>query len=256
MEVCQSWAQVKAISSAKLLPLQYCESVGSYRVWCQEGQVLYGCHISKEDTPSEDQADFETNYKSNCNRPIEPKAPDGKTIVRAESRPTNTTVYFTCYGDTGYAGDSDFGIGTGEFLGWDAGVDTDFVALDSNFKQKKITFHFGESTWIKEGSLYFFNAKKGTRLDFYTMCPPGGYYLNNAGEIRQASNWTYIDHFVIGHHMQGDCPMGDELNTECCSMEVPFYMFHQIWITVPTTDVESNGYVLLEMYRARTMIVD
>ena len=256
MNVNLPWTEFKNIVNSKVLSMQYSTKNNYYVIWAGENGTIYECEVAIE-TPTpdgSDQKDFEDNYKGTCNRPMHPVTADGKSYTRAESRPLDTTTYFTMQGDYGYAGDSDFAIGGGTVLEWDAGADQDFQAIDSNFKRKVITFTFGDSVWVKEGAIYFHNAAKGSYLDFYSFCPPGGYYLGNDGSVKQAADHTLIDHFVIHHKFQGTCQMGDELNTECCSDEIPYYIYHQLWITVPISDEQSNGYVCLELYRARTVI--
>jgi hypothetical protein len=238
MEVCQSWSQLKSVIASKLLVVQYCESDGGYRVWCQEGDVLYGCFISKEDEKSDDQIDFETNYKDGANKPIAPKTADGKTYVRAESRPLNMTTCFTGRGDSATV------VGGGTMLMWNAATDTDFVAVDSNFKRKVIDFGFRDEVCLKEGSIYFFETSWYGELQLWSYLPAA--YSPTGHDL-------FMDNFVVSLFFSGDCPMGDELNTECASGEIPPYIRHQIWITLPTEDVKSRGYVNLEVYRSKTV---
>ena len=87
------------------------------------------------------------------------------------------------------------------------------------------------------------------------MCPAGQYYVDNNKVPVQASVDTPIVHYVIRHPLQGTVPMGDELNTETCSDELPNNYKFWVEVTVPEADVISNGVISLELYRRRTTIL-
>ena len=76
-----------------------------------------------------------------------PLSPDGKEVVRAESRPEDTTTCFTGIGDSAE------GIGDGKEFSWDFSNDDDIVEAPSGMKRKRIEFKFLDSVWIKEGTL-------------------------------------------------------------------------------------------------------
>jgi hypothetical protein len=50
--------------------------------------------------------------------------------------------------------------------------------------------------------------------------------------------------------------MGDEINTETCSQEMPSYLRYVLWVTVPEADTSSYGYMEMEIYRKRTVDLD
>lgn len=178
-----------------------------------------------------------------------PKSDDGKDIVRAESRPLNTTTIFVGKADN-------TGIGDGKELKWDfSNADDDISTPPSNCKQKRLEFKFLDDIYVKEGTIYFHNTKKGSYIDLYVVCPNGQYYYDNNGDLQQATEDTIVSHYVIHSFIQGDCPMGDELNTESCSSKIPSNYKFWLDITVPDTDSSSNGYVNLELYRERTVIL-
>jgi len=178
-----------------------------------------------------------------------PKDEDGKDIVRAESRPLGWITYFTC------AGDSETNIGDGKVLAWDFANTDDEIDAPPNFRRKRIVFGFLDDVRIKDGAIYFFGAQKGSYGDLYVVCPAGATYLNNDGSPAVATEDTIVNHYVNHHLFQGDCPMGDELNTESCSPVIPSSYRFWLEITVPNTDASSNGYVSLELYRKRTVIL-
>lgn len=184
-----------------------------------------------------------------------PHDTEGKPFVRAESRPLNCTTYFTTAGDKL---DTPQAIGDGMRLEWDA-ADEEYPWVEdtqAGVKRLTVDIQFLDSVWIKEGTVYWMDAAKDNYLDMYIVCPNGGYYMY-LGEIRQntTGNDLIVEHYVNKHPIQGDCPMGDEMNTETCSQEMPSYLKVRMIMTTPITDVTSHGYVELEMFRKRTVIL-
>ncbi len=85
----------------------------------------------------------------------------------------------------------------------------------------------------------------------------GGYY-SHQGVISQndTSDYIIIDHFVVQKGLLGTVAMGDELNTETCTEDdIPSYM--EFWFEVDTlaADNTSSGWVELEIYRQKTVII-
>jgi len=234
-----TWSEFKSVCDDKSLFMQYNTIGNDYNLWAQDGIVLYTSAIRKTIPANTDQEDFEDNYKDDCNQVLTPKTNDGKSYVRAESRPLNMTTCFTCRGDSSTV------IGGGTKLMWDAtnGGDT-FVSNGDGTKTLKIDFGFNDEVCIKEGAIYFFDTEWYGELEMWTYIP---------ASIHPSGNDTYIDKFVISHFFKGDCPMGDELNTECASAEIPSYIRHQLWITLQSTDTTSRGFVSLEVYREGTV---
>lgn len=203
------------------------------------------------------------------NAPLEethPETPDGVPIVRSDSRPLGTEVYFTMCGDS-------TGIGTGVAFVWDfSNDDNEFV--DSNFvppgfKAKKLTANFKCPIWMKDGTMYFFDAPWGQSISMFVGVPAGNYYPNPAGNIpasalgltsggmySYATEDTPYSSYVMQHRMYGSCPMGDELNAEGASI----YPIPVGWnlcglIVTPESDNVSKGYASLEMYRCHTVLL-
>lgn len=195
-----------------------------------------------------------------------PQTPDGVPIVRADSRPLNTEVYFTMCGDS-------TGIGDGPMIAWDFSNNdweyTDPLWVPSGYKAKKITIQFNCPVWMKDGTMYFFDAPWGQSISMFVGIPAGSYYPNTAGTIPASAlglntgkMYAYTDEdipyqsYVMRHMMYGSCPMGDELNAEGASL-YPIPVGWRICgiITTPESDNTSKGYASLEMYRCHTMLL-
>lgn len=258
MEINLTWSDLKQLLITKILNLQYVEDSIKYKIFVIDNGIVYITKIWKncnnvsglnETQNNLDKVDFETNYKTIANKPITPKSKDGKTIIRAESRPLNTTTCFTGKGD------SDTDIGKGSELRWDFSNSDGDISAPSGYKRKRIEFKFLDEIYVKEGAVYFFDTQTGSYLDLYIVCPQGQYYYDNNGDLKQASEDTPIAHYVISHWMIGDCPMGDELNTEVCSKKIPNNYKFWLEITVPDPDSTCKGHISLELYRKRTIVL-
>lgn len=254
MNIELKWSDFKSLNTTKSLHIQYVDIGKFYRIWTQEDGVFYVTEVYKESETAptgSDQKDFEDNYKTDANQPTTPKDVDGKQYIRAESRPLDKTTYFTC------AGDSTTEIGNGKKLCWDfSNTDDDNTDdVPTGYKKKRIEFKFLDAFNIKEGAIYFQNAKQGTYIELSVVCPSGSYYLNNNGTPALASEDTQIDKFVNNHFIYGNCNLGDELNTEASSSEIPAH--YKLWVEVftLTTDNDSFGHVSLEIYRNRTRVL-
>ena len=180
-----------------------------------------------------------------------PLSDDNKEMIRTESRPIGTTTWFTGAGDV--AGD----IGGGKELAWDFSNDDDIIAMPSgeSGKRKRLEFSFIDYIHVKDGKIYFHNAIKDSYIEFHVVCPDGQYYYDNNNNLQQADGDTIISTYVNKQRFQGTCPMGDELVAEVCSGQIPSYYKFWIDVTVPSSDNSSNGYVRLEVYRTRTVIL-
>lgn len=255
-----SWSDLKNLSNIKHIPLQYCETPTKYEIFIIEEGQKYFTEIFKitstvkgidEEQNISDREDFEDNYKNLANTPSKPRSEDSKEIVRAESRPLDCTTVFTSRGD------SDTEIGEGKILSWDFSNDDDIVEMPSGsgMKRKRIEFKFLDDIYLKDGAVYFFNTKKGSYGDVYVVCPAGQYYLKNDGTPAIATEDTIVAYYMVHMMIQGDCPMGDEFNTEACSEKLPKNYKFRIDITVPEDDNNSNGYINLEIFRKRTVIL-
>jgi len=244
-----SWTDFKAQMDAKgiLRSIQYESLPEDYHIWCVENGDRYEAFIDTS-TTNADRTDFEDNYKSTSNAALHPADSEGKTFVRSEGRPLNYTTAFVCIGDN-------TGIGDGTKMCWDFSNSDDEITAPANHKRKRVEFKFLDAILLKDGTIYFHNAPKGCYFDFYVVCPNGQYYIKNDGTPALATADTPIAHFASSLFMQGDCPMGDELNTETVSSEIGSNYKFWIEVTTPDTDSTSNGYISLEIYRKRTAVL-
>jgi hypothetical protein len=184
---------------------------------------------------------------------------EGRWYVRADSRPKKWDICFTGAGDD----IQNNGIASGKEFSWDFSNNDDLdPSPPSGYKRKIIQFQFMDDIKIKEGTVYFYDIPKGCYMDFYIVCPPGGYYgrkyldENNDLQIQiaQATEYIKFARWIAHYRITGSAPMGDELNTEAADEDlVPSYMLWQIEITTPDTDSSSYGHFILEIYRARTV---
>ncbi|RKZ36307.1 MAG: hypothetical protein DRQ49_18145 [Gammaproteobacteria bacterium] len=255
MDIELTWEDFKILKTKKRAVMQFYVNNNKYMIWFNEGDAKYFCkiRITYPAIDGSDQKDFEDNYKDNCNLPIEEKNNEYRKIIMTTSRPSKSTTYFTSSGDKITEPQE---IGAGKSFFYDFSNLEDEVSAPAGCKRKQIDFQFIDSTWIKEGTIYFHGAKKGSYVDLFVVCPGGEYYIANDGTPTLATGDTVVEHFCNKLFIQGDCPMGDELNTESCSQEIPSTYKYRIEITVPDSDTDSNGYCNLELYRKRTVILE
>jgi hypothetical protein len=203
-----------------------------------------------------------------------PKMEDGRPIVRSDTRPLDTSTYFTM------AGDSASGIGDGVELRWDFSdpsytVISGAATLSNGFEipegYKAIVFdlYFLDPVYFKDGTIYHFDSPWGQYCCMDINVPAGGYYPNDYGNIpasalglsgSQMYSYTATDQiyyrYVNMHYMYGDCPMGDELNAEGCMVDaLPVGWFVRGIIITPNSDNVSKGFAEYEMYRSRSIIL-
>jgi hypothetical protein len=195
-----------------------------------------------------------------------PVMPDGRPLVRADTRPIGTQTYFTCCGDDSTS------IGGGICLRWDFSNDDDEYEgpeVPSGFKAKQLLLTFKCPVYLKDGSIYFFDAPWGQFMEMDIMVPSGGYYPNPAGAIpaaalglpgndmyAQASGNVVYQTYVKQHYCFGSCPMGDELNAEGCAVEaLPIGWYLRGLIITPNSDTTSKGFASMEMYRCHSVLL-
>ena len=196
-----------------------------------------------------------------------PHMNDGRPIVRSDTRPIGTQTYFSCRGD------SATGIGDGESLKWDFSDSTSNIytgpEVPSGYKAKEYLLSFNCPVYLKDGSIYFFDAPWGQVMHMDIVVPDNAYYPNPAGVIpasslglpgngkySQADGNTIYQSYVHSHYVYGDCPMGDELNAEGCAVDaLPIGWFLRGLIITPESDNISKGYASMEMYRCHSTIL-
>lgn len=98
-----SWSDFKSKVSAKSLLPQYTEWLDRYDIFAVEDNVAWEYTLPKDG--SSDQTDFETNYKSTYNQPLEIKSAAGRPVrVSASPQPLNTVEHWKGYQITVPAG--------------------------------------------------------------------------------------------------------------------------------------------------------
>jgi hypothetical protein len=190
---------------------------------------------------------------------------DGRPIVRADSRPLETETYFTMAGDTAS------GVGEGAAMRWNMDDDDDWEDIGDGILCKTFEITFNNEIYLKDGSIYFFNAPWGSYVDFYIVVPAGGYYPNPYGSIPASAlgqpgggMWEYASAdvlyqcYVNRHYMNGDCPMGDELNAEGAAINglpVGWKLLGHVHAPATASGTGFKGYASVECYRERTVVL-
>ena len=200
-----------------------------------------------------------------------PHMPDGRPLIRSDTRPLNTQTFFSSSGDL-IDISGNITISGGKELRWDFSNDDDSYTGDevpTGFKAKEMKVSFSCPVFLKDGTIYFFNAPWGSYAKMDIMVPTGHYYPNPSGGIpasalglpgnkmyAQASEDTVIYSYVGKHFLYGDCPMGDELNAEGATVDaLPIGWYLRGLIITPESDNTSKGFSSLEMYRCHTAIL-
>lgn len=194
-----------------------------------------------------------------------PTMSDGRPLVRADTRPLDTETYFTMAGDTAS------GVGDGAPMRWNMDEDDDWFDVGDGYKKKIFKLTFNHEIYLKDGSIYFFNAPWGAYVDFYITVPAGGYYPNEYGSIPAAAlgqpgdgMWSaaatdiLYQCYVNRHYMNGDCPMGDELNAEGAAINglpVGWYLMGHIHAPATASGTGFKGYASIECYREKTIVL-
>lgn len=204
---------------------------------------------------------------------VNPTSPDGKEIIRSDTRPIGTQTYFTCVGDTVD------GIGTGRDLSWDFSSNEDVYdsaliengpTVVSGYKAKRFDVWFNDPAYLKDGAIYFENAPFSSHISMYITVPSGNFYPNASGTYTAemlgltgnqmyayATNDVLYASYVMKHGMIGDCTMGDELNAEGCQIDpIPAGWYVTGVVVAPELGSDSfRGFGSLEMYRKHTVIL-
>jgi len=222
------------------------QTTSSYYLTIIANNIVFSCELNKD--ASVETVDYETNYHGTAKTSVFNNA-NGKMGVVSSSRPPNTKTCFTMRGD------SETTIGEGQLAAWDFSNNYNDVTAYPGRKKKHVDISFKEEVWIKEGCVYFHNAKKTTFCNMDIICPVGGYIKLPSGEIVGPMPVEQnVSRYVLHHLIQGTCPMGDELNTEEAQENaLPVGYLIRLEIDAPDTDNDSNGYVSFELYRKETI---
>lgn len=197
-----------------------------------------------------------------------PRMPDGRPIVRADTRPLSTMCYFTGRGDDSTS------ICHGQALRWDfSNSENDYTGpeVPSGYIAKQLLISFHCPVYLKDGTMYFFNAPWGAMVRMEIAVPPNHYYPNPKGNIPAAALGLMGDDrmfsysgddivpyqvYVACHYMYGDCPMGDEFNAEGAAVDaLPPGWYIRALILCPEGSTTFKGFGNLEMYRCHTLLL-
>lgn len=185
---------------------------------------------------------------------------DGRWIVRADSRRVGYDLYFTGAGDRF----DTMEIGGGTQFRFDFNNPTDYPlvteGVPTGYKRIRVDWQFNDSLYLKEGTLFNYNAPMGSYVDLKFVCPAGYPYerkiygtdVTDNINIAYATEDTVAAVMVMKYFIEGSVPMGDELNTEACTdTAIPSYMIWRFEITIPevTGWQDCHGHWSLEIYR-------
>jgi hypothetical protein len=205
---------------------------------------------------------------------VPPTMPDGRPLVRADTRPLDTRTYFTMSGDNMQSNT----LGNGKVLMWDFSNNDDIYdqsitengpTVCSGFKAKRVDLQFLDPVYVKDGTLYFFDAPWGSYSNMYIIVPSGNYYPKEDGPIpaaalgldgvqryAYATKDVFYSCYVNRHYMYTSCPMGDELNAEGAQINaVPIGWPITAIIFTDENNTTFKGYGSFEMYRYPTTLV-
>lgn len=240
----------------------YCESgCGWLHAWDEEDAVMDACPNNPAHTIDPESIAIVDQVINEG-----PTMADGRPIVRSDTRPLSTSTYFTMEGD------ATNGIGGGTKMVWDfSNSDNDYTGDDvpSSMKAKKISLTFNDPTYLKDGTIYFFDAPWGSYLHMYIEVPAGNYYPNPFGAIPSAAlglpegqMYSYADvdikyaSFLNYHRMYTSCAMGDEINAEGSQVDPTPVGWRLVGKVFTLEDnVIFKGFGAFEMYRARTALL-
>lgn len=246
----KTWSQFSDIIDEGVVFIEQ-TSGSDYELYAEDSMIMYHCLV----TETADKTDYTTNYQSKKSTVLKRIDDEGRVFQRAESKPTTMTTYFAG------AGDSSTEIGGGDALVFDfSNTDNDVSSPPSGYKQKRVCVTFIDTVRLKEGTLYWENAPFGSHVDLCLGVPNNGYYQKNDGTLAQNTTGDVlaIAKFVKRTPMMGSCPMGDEMNTEAASNDIPAGTVFGFLVTVPdvTGYSDCHGGIVMELYRERTVILE
>lgn len=82
-----SWEALKSICSSRSLGMQFVEDSYRYLIFAVDGPIVFAFDMIKADPATIEQADFETNFKANANKKIEPTDSEGAHLNRSIYNP-------------------------------------------------------------------------------------------------------------------------------------------------------------------------
>lgn len=190
----------------------------------------------------------------------------GRWIVRVDSRRKNYDTVFIGCGDN----IAEQTIGGGPEFRFDMSApagDPKWVTAPDGYVRQRIDWQFIDTTYIKEGAIYYFDMPKGAWIDFKFYLPAGyPFFKKRLDAVTSDPFWedsltfttekTLVGVWVDHHWMEGSCPMGDELNTEAAHENPsPPLVIYSVEVTVPMVEgwEKAHGHFSVELYRGRTV---
>lgn len=196
------------------------------------------------------------------------KMDDGRSIVRADTRPLGTKTYFTMTGDDLQTGE----LGAGDQMRWDFSNDDDTYdpnnfenprVLASGIKAKYMEMEFTNPVYLKDGALFFFDAPWGAYVSMYIVVPSGTYYPHPEGTISASdlglsgntmyaysTKKVFYASYLNKHFVYKDCSRGVDLDAEGAQVEpVPSGWLIAGLVCCPEDNNTFKGFGLIEMYR-------
>lgn len=184
------------------------------------------------------------------------KDPEGRWIVRADSRVLGFDTVFAGAGDTF----SPMEMGGGTDFRFDFSDANQLIDNPpAGHRRIHVDWNFNDFIYLKEGTIYYSNAPKGSWIDFQIICPAGQPYNRKVygtdpvlDNFQIASEDMVVSKYIVKYWAEGNIMIGDELNTEAASGTriPPVYIWRAI-ITVPevTGWQDFHGHWNLEIYR-------
>lgn len=190
----------------------------------------------------------------------------GRWIVRADSRRKDYDTMFLGCGDNTQLRT----IGGGAEFRFDMSApeaDSRWVAAPEGHVRQRIDWSFIDTTYIKGGSVFFFDMPKNSWIDFKFLIPKGyPFFKKRVNPVTADPYWestltfctedTVIGNWVDHHWLEGTCPMGHTLEPEAAHENPsPPFVIYRCEITVPTTQgwELAHGNFGIELYRGRTV---
>jgi hypothetical protein len=190
----------------------------------------------------------------------------GRWVVRSDSRKNGWDTVFQGSGDDMVGGK--IGGGTPFRFDFEAPADDprwrtpeQDPSIPEGYKRQRLDWYFNDWTYVKEGTIYFYNIPKGSFINMWIVAPAGAPFtrkrldqyqnLERVNYIHEDSEVPFV-HWVVNYPVEGTCPMGDELNTESAA-ETPAYpgLIWRAEFTIPEVQdwEQAHGHYSLELYR-------
>ena len=122
---------------------------------------------------------------------------------------------------------------------------------DPGVKTMNVTF--ADPIHIKDGVIFFTGGALDAKINVFAVCPAGGAYLDDNGNVKIAMGERVISHYVVDHRLLGDAAMGHYFNVEARSGAMP--PGYMIRCTVdPGSATDLKAVFRLELNRERTHV--